>query len=388
MSFVVCPFEALVDYARKGIFMPKNYLRVSESVCAGHPDKLADQISDSVLDSALSQDENSRVALETLVAENLVVMAGEITTKAKLNYQQIAKKVIANNGYTNDMWGFSESAEIKLAIHHQSPEIAVGVGDDTGAGDQGMCFGYATNETSSYMPLPIVVAHDLTKKIDESRKNKQLAFLRPDGKAQVVVRYENDQPVGIEHLTIAVPHNEDVSISEVRQELTNAIIKPVLKSHGLIIPKEIIINGTGVWHNPGPASDVGLTGRKIIVDTYGGAAKAGGGAFSGKDPSKVDRSGAYAARFIAKNIVASGLADRAEVCLAFYIGAPRAIIKQIDTFGTAKKSDETIVGFVDRLIDCSVKNIIGQLDLKKVQYVDTATYGHFGKPHYPWEKIA
>ena len=368
-------------------FMPKNYLRVSESVCAGHPDKLADQISDAVLDTALSQDKDARVALETLVAKDLVVMAGEITTKAQLDYQQIAKKVIRDNGYIEKTWGFGESAEIKLAIHHQSPEIAVGVGDDTGAGDQGMCFGYATNETASFMPLPIVLAHELTRKIDESRKSSELKFLRPDGKAQVVLKYENDRAVSIEHITIAVPHDEAVPLEEVRQKITRNIIEPVVASHGLSLPEEIIINGTGVWHNPGPASDVGLTGRKIIVDTYGGAAKAGGGAFSGKDPSKVDRSGAYAARFIAKNIVASGLADRAEVCLAFYIVAPRAIIKQIDTFGTAKKSDALIGKFADSLIDCSVKNIIDQLDLKNVNYKDTSTYGHFGKPNYPWEEI-
>lgn len=363
-------------------------LKVSESVCAGHPDKLADQISDSILDSALKADRDSRVAVEAMVAQNLVVLAGEITTKAKLDYASITRNIITKNGYTNHEWGFDKNAEFKLAIHEQSPEIALGVGqDDSGAGDQGMCYGYATDETESYMPLPLVLAHQITKKIDNLRQSGELIFLRPDGKSQVVVEYKDERTVAVKHLTVAVPHGEDTKLETVRAEIIDKVLRKVLKEHNLLLPAQIIVNGTGVWHNPGPASDVGLTGRKIIVDTYGGSAKVGGGAFSGKDPSKVDRSGAYAARFIAKNIVASGLAKRAEVCLAFYIGAPRAIIKQIETFGTAVKSDSFINNYADELIDCSVKNIITHLGLKDFQYLPTATYGHFGYLDYPWEKI-
>jgi S-adenosylmethionine synthetase len=369
--------------------MPKTHqLKVSESVCAGHPDKLADQISDAILDSALEQDKNARVACETLVANNLVILAGEITTKAKLDYETIARQVISDNGYTFPKWGFSDKSVVKLALHHQSPEIAIGVGDDdSGAGDQGLMYGYACNETENFMPLAITIAHDLVKSIDNVRVNNIVPFLRPDGKSQVVVRYENDLPVAIEHITIAVPHDESVKLSVVRSEILKEVIKPVAEKFSLDVPANIIVNGTGVWHNPGPSSDVGLTGRKIIVDTYGGAAKAGGGAFSGKDPSKVDRSGAYAARYIAKNIVAHGLADKAEVCLAYYIGAKETLVKDIETFGTAKVPAEQIKTFADKLIDCSVKGIIESLDLKRPIYSETAIYGHFGKANLPWEKI-
>ena len=369
--------------------MPKtNQLRVSESVCAGHPDKLADQISDAILDEALKQDKHAHVAAETLVANNLIVLAGEITTTAKLNYEDIARQVVRENGYIYPEWSFSDKSIIKLALHQQSPEIAVGVGDDdSGAGDQGLMYGYACNETNNYMPLAITIAHALVENIDTVRKNNTIPFLRPDGKSQVVVRYENNLPVAIDHITIAVPHSEDVKLSVVQAEIIQKVIRPVVESFDLSVPKNIIVNGTGVWHNPGPSSDVGLTGRKIIVDTYGGAAKAGGGAFSGKDPSKVDRSGAYAARYIAKNIVAHGLADKAEVCLAYYIGAKETLVKDIETFGTAKVSAEEIRKFADKLIDCSVIGIISSLDLKRPIYSSTSVYGHFGKPNLPWEKI-
>lgn len=363
-------------------------LKVSESVCAGHPDKLADQISDAILDAALAQDPNARVAAETLLANNLIVLAGEVTTTAELDYKQIAKDVIKANGYTNPAWGFSDDSEIRFAIHEQSPEIAVGVGDDdSGAGDQGLMYGYATNETASYMPLAITMAHEFTRAIDEARQTGLIPFLRPDGKSQVVLRYEDGKAVAIQHLTLAVPHNEDIGLAKVEAELTEKIVKPIASKYGFDLPETIVVNGTGVWHNPGPSSDVGLTGRKIIVDTYGGAAKAGGGAFSGKDPSKVDRSGAYAARYIAKNIVASGLADRAEVCLAYYIGAKQTLLKDIDTFGTAKVPAEEIKKYADSLIDCSAQGIIAKFDLKRPIFSQTSTYGHFGKPNLPWEKL-
>lgn len=364
------------------------HLRVSESVCAGHPDKIADQISDAILDAAISQDADARVAAETLVAHDLVVLAGEVTTTAKLDYEAIARKVIKDNGYTHPEWGFSDKAELKFAIHEQSPEIAQGVGDDdSGAGDQGLMYGYAINETEQLMPLAITLAHEFTRTIDTVRNNGTLDFLRPDGKSQVVVAYENGKPVAIQHLTLAVPHDESASLYDVKEALIRSVVSPIVDKYGFALPKDIVVNGTGVWHQPGPGSDVGLTGRKIIVDTYGGAAKAGGGAFSGKDPSKVDRSGAYAARYIAKNIVAAGLADRAEVCLAYYIGAKDTLVKDIETFGTAKVSDKVIKAFVDELIPTSVKGIISNLGLQRPIYSSTSVYGHFGDTSYPWEQI-
>lgn len=363
-------------------------LKVSESVCAGHPDKLADQISDAIVDAAIAQDPNARVAAETLVAHNLVVLAGEVTTTAKLDYELIARDVIKQNGYTQPEWGFSDKAEIKLAIHEQSPEIALGVGDDdSGAGDQGLMYGYATNETAQLMPLAITLAHEFTRNIDAVRQNGTLDFLRPDGKSQVVVAYENGKPVSIQHLTLAVPHSESTRLQDVKNALIEVVVAPIVEKYGFVVPANIVVNGTGVWHQPGPGSDVGLTGRKIIVDTYGGAAKAGGGAFSGKDPSKVDRSGAYAARYIAKNIVAAGLADKAEVCLAYYIGAKDTLVKDIETFGTAKVSDSELNAFVHALLPTSVKGIIHTLDLQKPIYTETAVYGHFGKANLPWEKV-
>lgn len=367
--------------------MSKKHFKVSESVCAGHPDKLADQISDAILDAAIGQDVYARVAVETLVAKNLIVLAGEVTTTAKLDYEAIARKVVRNNGYTYPEWGFSDKAEIKIAIHEQSPEIAVGVGDDdSGAGDQGLMYGYACNESKQLMPLAITLAHELTRSIDTARVRGELEFLRPDGKAQVVVGYEGDKPVSIEHVTLAVPHHEEIELAEVKQALIKNIIIPMAEGYGFDVPTNIVVNGTGVWHHPGPGSDVGLTGRKIIVDTYGGAAKAGGGAFSGKDPSKVDRSGAYAARYIAKNLVAAGMADRAEVCLAYYIGAKDTLVKDIETFGTARVSEQEIRAFVDALLPTSVRGIIGHLELQRPIYSNTAVYGHFGRQGYSWER--
>lgn len=358
---------------------------VSESVCAGHPDKLSDRISDAILDAALAQDPQARVAAETLLAHNQIVLAGEVTTSADIDFENIARRVISEQGFTHPEWGFSDQSPILNAIHKQSPEISVGV-DNDGAGDQGLMYGYACNETSQYLPLSVVLAHGLTKQIDKVRRESIIAYLRPDGKSQVVLAYEGHE-VRVQHITIAVPHNEDIGLATVTKDIIKHVIRPVLEGHNLDLPKEIIINGTGVWHLPGPSSDVGLTGRKIVVDTYGGVARVGGGAFSGKDPSKVDRSGAYAARYIAKNIVAKDLADKAEVCLAYYIGAKKPIVMQINTFGTAAVSDKVINNFANNLLDCSVVGIISTLKLKQPIYEQTSAYGHFGNDIFPWEQI-
>jgi S-adenosylmethionine synthetase len=359
----------------------------SESVCAGHPDKVADQISDAVVDAVLAQDPNGRTAVETLVAENKIIVAGEINTTAHIDIESIVREQVKRLGYTNDDWGFSFNSPIENYLHQQSSEISVGV-DNDGAGDQGLMFGYANTDTEELLPLPIVLAHRICEKIDKSREDKTLPYLRPDGKAQVVVRYEGRKPVGVEHVTVAVPHDESVALEKVRRDIYEIIVCPILQSYGYTIAAEdIIVNGTGVWHMPGPASDSGLTGRKIVVDGYGGYARVGGGAFSGKDPSKVDRSGAYAARYIAKNIVANGLADEAEVALAYYIGAKKPVLANINTFGTAKYSEDVIQNFVDELLVPSVKNIVEKLNLKRPIYLQTAAYGHFGKGNLPWEKI-
>lgn len=359
----------------------------SESVCAGHPDKVADQISDAIVDAVLTRDPNGRTAVEVLVAHDRVMVAGEINTSATVDVERIVKTEIRRLGYTEPEWGFSDQSPVDNYLHQQSAEIAVGV-DDFGAGDQGLMFGFASNETPEYLPLPITLAHALTRAIDTAREDGTLPHLRPDGKAQVVVRYEDDKPVAVEHVTIAVPHDEKISLERVRSDIYETIITPVFKQYGHVIAeKDIVVNGTGVWYTPGPSSDAGLTGRKIVVDGYGGYARVGGGAFSGKDPSKVDRSGAYAARYIAKNIVAAGLADKAEVALAYYIGAKKPVNFTIDTFGTAKKSAEEIQRFAEELLDTSVKGIVEGLELRQPIYLQTAAYGHFGKSGLPWEEI-
>lgn len=359
----------------------------SESVAAGHPDKIADAISDAVVDAVLVQDPNGRTAVETLVGADTIILAGEITTTAQIDVEKIARETVARLGYTDPSWGFSDQSKFVTILHEQSPEISVGV-DDFGAGDQGIIFGYANNETPEYLPLPIVLAHELTRTLDDAREQKILGFLRPDGKAQVVVRYENGKPVEVEHVTVAAAHNESVTHDQVKQQIFEYVIEPVLLSRGYKVAYEnVIVNGTGVWHIPGPASDSGLTGRKIVVDGYGGYARVGGGAFSGKDPSKVDRSGAYAARYIAKNIVAAGLADKAEVALAYYIGAKAPVNFTVDTFGTGKKPQADIEAFAYNLLEPSVKNIIEHLELRRPIYVSTTAYGHFGKSELPWERV-
>lgn len=366
----------------------KNF--TSESVCAGHPDKIADQISDAIVDAALNQDSNSRVAVETLVTKNRVVLAGEVSTQAKINYKQVVRRVVHELGYTNPEWEFDYRAPISVYIQEQSPHIAQGV-DSGGAGDQGIMFGYATNETGSFLPLPIDLAHRLSERLDYVREQGDVNFLRPDGKVQVRVDYEQKLPKQLHTLIVAVPHDPEVSKSQLRESLIRQVINPVLEDYQDLIDlnyQKLIINGTGTWHIGGPASDSGLTGRKIIVDTYGGFARHGGGAFSGKDPSKVDRSGAYACRYLAKNIVAAGLADQCEVRIAYVIGKPRPIALDIETFGTQRKSAKVIRDYTKSLLDLSVRGIIEGLELQQPLYQSTARYGHFGREGFPWECIA
>jgi S-adenosylmethionine synthetase len=367
----------------------QNYLFTSESVCAGHPDKICDQISDAIVDVALSQDPHSRTGIETVAGAGQVCLFGEVTTQAVIDYEKVVRDVVKQLGYTVPEWGFSQESAFHNYLHEQSPEIAMGV-DHDGAGDQGMMFGYACNETPELMPLPIMLAHALTKRIDEVREKGILPWLRPDGKAQVTIRYEAGKPVAVEKLVAAVAHSESVSAEEVREGIIKKVFALVLKKYQLALPKDsdIIVNGTGLWYIPGPGSDAGLTGRKIVVDTYGGYARVGGGAFSGKDPSKVDRSGAYAARYIAKNIVAAGLAKRCEVGFAYVIGQSLPLMQTIDTFGTATVSEKALYAFKDSLLDTSVRGIIKTLQLAQPIYQKTASYGHFGKKGLPWEKIA
>lgn len=365
-----------------------NYpLFTSESVCAGHPDKICDQISDSILDAALEIDKDARVAVETLVTTGKVVVAGEITCIGELDYKNIIRNKIRELGYINPILGFDEKADIEVLIHQQSKDIAIGV-DTEGAGDQGMMFGYACNETQQLMPLPIVLSHELCQKMDELQFG-QLNYLRPDGKAEIGVSYEDKKPVKVVKIVLAKPFDPRIDYKKVKTDLYNLVVLPVLDKYNLnkLTEKEIVFNGTGVWKIGGPASDTGVTGRKIVVDTYGGMGRIGGGCFSGKDPTKVDRSAAYAARFLAKNIVANNLADRCEVQLAYVIGQRDPIVKSIETFGTERKKIKVIENFVWSLMDLSVKGIVEKFDLKRPIYQKTARYGHFGNNDYPWEKI-
>ncbi len=371
------------------IFLFMSYkLFTSESVAAGHPDKVADAISDAILDAILSQDPKARTGLETIVGANRIGLFGEVKTSAKVDFEAVAREAIAKLGYTNDSWNFSSKSPLDNYIHQQSPEIAMGV-DLDGAGDQGMMFGFACDETPELMPIPITLAHALTKALDESRESGSITFVRPDGKSQVTVAYENDKPVRVEKVVMAVAHDEQTSPKEVHKVIKEQIIDVVLDRYGYSVSDEqVVINGTGLWHIPGPDTDAGLTGRKIVVDGYGGYARVGGGAFSGKDPSKVDRSGAYAARYIAKNIVAKGLATKCEVALAFVIGQANPQMKAFDCFGTETASLEEIQTFVDGLLDTTVRGIVEGLDLRRPIYSQTTAYGHFGKADLPWEQIA
>ena len=360
----------------------------SESVCAGHPDKVCDQVSDAILDAVIKVDPKSRVACETLVTTNKLVLAGEITCPKKVDYENIAREVIKDIGFTDPIYNFGPKTDVEVYIHSQSPDIAMGV-DDGGAGDQGMMFGYASNETSQLMPLPITLAHELCKSMDLLAA-KDLPYLRPDGKSQVTVNYDkNGKPTSIERIVLAKPHDPKEDKEEILNHLYQLSVLPLLeKYHLLVINKnKIIFNGTGNWEIGGPASDTGVTGRKIVVDTYGGMGRIGGGCFSGKDPTKVDRSAAYAARFIAKNIVAAGLAERCEVQLAYAIGYKDPVGKAIETFGTSKKEQKIIEDFAWSLVDLSVGGILEKLKLRQPIYRQTASYGHFGHPQYPWEQL-
>jgi S-adenosylmethionine synthetase len=368
--------------------MHHSKLFTSESVCAGHPDKICDGISDALIDAILAKDPHGRAGIETVAGANQIALFGEIKTSAHIDFEEVVRHKVRDLGYTNPAWGFSYESAFSNDVHLQSPEIAMGV-DQDGAGDQGMMFGFACDETPELMPLPIALAHALAKRIDQARQKGELKWLRPDGKAQVTVRYEGDKPVSIEKLVAAVAHDEQTDPDQVHQDVIKTIFKPVLNSYKFTLPAEenIVINGTGLWHIPGPESDAGLTGRKIVVDTYGGYARVGGGAFSGKDPSKVDRSGAYAARYIAKNIVAAGLATKCEVGLAYVIGQARPLMQTIDTFGTAKASEQELEELKNKLIDTSVRGIVDKLDLRRPIYSQTSAYGHFGKPDLPWEQV-
>ncbi len=363
-----------------------DYIFTSESVCSGHPDKICDSISDSILDEVLRQDKFGKVAVETLAGFNRVVIAGEVTANAKVDFELVARKRIKDLGYTDPYFNFSDKSPVEVYVHEQSREIARGV-NKKGAGDQGMMFGFACNETKTLMPLPITIAHRLTQRIDEVREKKILSYLRPDGKSQVTIEYKNGKPYKILQVVIAVPHKESVDLKRVKKDVYQKVVKKVLDEFGFkISEKDLILNGTGVWHMPGPASDCGLTGRKIIVDTYGGYARVGGGAFSGKDPTKVDRSGAYAARFLAKNIVKEKLADKVEVRLAYFIGAKKPVMQDIETFGTEKVDIKIIKDFMSKLLDTSVEGIIDGLNLRRPIYLKTSAYGHFGREEFPWEK--
>lgn len=362
-------------------------LFTSESVAAGHPDKIADAISDAILDACLEQDPHARTGLETIVGANKIGLFGEIKTHANVDFESIARQTITRLGYTNPAWNFSDKSPIENNIHQQSPEIAVGV-DNDGAGDQGMMFGFACNETEDFMPLPITIAHALTRTLDEKRESGEISWLRPDGKSQVTVAYEKGNPTEVTKVVMAVAHDEQTDETTVRKVIIEEVINTVLASFGYHInPTKIVINGTGLWHIPGPDTDAGLTGRKIVVDGYGGYARVGGGAFSGKDPSKVDRSGAYAARYIAKNIVAKGLANTCEVALAYVIGKPQPQMVSFDCFGTETVSKQEIETFITKLLDTSVNGIIKGLDLRRAIYSDTTAYGHFGKKDLPWEQV-
>ena len=374
--------------------MAKEYLFTSESVSEGHPDKVADQISDAVLDAILAKDPRGRVACETLVSTGLVVISGEITTKADINYMDIARETVRRIGYDDSDIGFDyKSCAVLTAINRQSADIAQGVNEgegldlDQGAGDQGLMFGYACNETPSLMPFPIYYAHRIMQRQAEVRKDGRLPFLRPDAKSQLTVRYVDGKPVAIDTVVVSTQHNPDVSYDDLKEAVIEEVIKPVLPKEMLSANTRYLINPTGRFVIGGPAGDCGLTGRKIIVDTYGGAAHHGGGAFSGKDPSKVDRSAAYAGRYVAKNIVAAGLADRCEVQVAYAIGVAKPVSLMVETFGTGKVSDEKIVELVQRHFDLRPKGIIAALDLLRPIYSRTAAYGHFGREEvdFTWE---
>ena len=376
--------------------MMKNYLFTSESVSEGHPDKVADQISDAILDAILEQDKNARVAAETMTATNLVVLAGEITTNADVDYESIARETLKGIGYDNADAGIDyQTCDVLTKFGHQSPDIAQGVDhamDDPknqGAGDQGLMFGYACNDTPELMPLPIWLAHRLVERQALLRKDGRLSWLRPDAKSQVTLEYEDNKPKRIDTIVLSTQHHPDIDLKTLREAVIEEIIQPILPKNLIQGDIKFLINPTGRFVIGGPQGDCGLTGRKIIVDTYGGAAPHGGGAFSGKDPSKVDRSAAYAARYVAKNIVAAGLAERCLVQISYAIGVAEPTSIMLDTFGTAKLSEEKIAKLVTDNFDLRPKGIVEMLDLLRPTYKKTAAYGHFGRdePEFSWERL-
>ncbi|MFT6344123.1 MAG: S-adenosylmethionine synthetase [Paraglaciecola sp.] len=368
-----------------------SHLFTSESVSEGHPDKIADQISDAVLDAILTQDPKARVACETFVKTGMVLVGGEVTTSAWVDIEEITRKTVREIGYVHSDMGFdADSCAILNAIGKQSPDINQGVDrsspEEQGAGDQGLMFGYASNETDVLMPAPITYSHRLVKRQSEVRKNGTLKWLRPDAKSQVTFIYENNQPVAIDAVVLSTQHDESISTADLREAVMEEIIKPVLPEKFLSKKTKYFINPTGRFVIGGPMGDCGLTGRKIIVDTYGGMARHGGGAFSGKDPSKVDRSAAYAGRYVAKNIVAAGLADKCEIQLSYAIGVAEPTSINIDTFGTGKVSDALLVKLVRDNFELRPYGLIKMLDLERPIYQATAAYGHFGREDFPWER--
>ncbi len=367
----------------------REYLFSSESVTEGHPDKMADQISDAILDYIIERDKNAKVACETLLSNGYCIIAGELKTTTYAPMQEIAREVIREIGYTDARYGFDyRTAGVLNGVGEQSPDIRQGVerGEEIGAGDQGMMFGYACTETPELMPLPIMLAHKLTKRLAVARKEAIIPWLRPDGKAQVSVKYVDGKPVSVEKVVVSTQHEPDINYSEIKEAVIEEVIKKVIPANMLSKNVEYFINPTGKFVIGGPQGDAGLTGRKIIVDTYGGAAPHGGGAFSGKDPTKVDRSAAYAARYVAKNLVAAGVADKLTLQVAYAIGVTKPVSIYVDTHGTAKVDETKIEEAVKHIFDLTPKGIIEKLDLLKPIYRKTATYGHFGREEFSWEK--
>jgi S-adenosylmethionine synthetase len=370
-----------------------DFLFTSESVGEGHPDKLADQVSDAILDALLTEDPMSRVACETMTTTGLVVLAGEITTKAKIDYREVARQAVRDIGYTDPMAGFdADSCGVMVSIGRQSPDIAQGVNEgeglykEMGAGDQGLMFGFACNETPELMPAPIQFSHQLVKKLADVRKANVVPFFRPDSKSQVTVQYEGGRPKRIDAVVVSTQHAPEASWEQVRDAVMELVIKPTIPAHLLDASTKYFVNPTGRFVVGGPVGDAGLTGRKIIVDTYGGYARHGGGAFSGKDATKVDRSAAYYARYVAKNIVAAGLADKCEVQVAYAIGVAQPVSVLVDTYGTEKVDNARIVSAVREVFDFRPAAMIAQLDLRRPVFKATAAYGHFGRSEFSWEK--